>query len=107
MRPGKLFFFGVLAMTFLGCTHSLHVAHVSDFSPTFKEYSKGELVKSRVEQSTFMGFVTDTNYVDEAYTNLMASCSGGSIQGITTQYSTSHGFFSWTNVVDMQGLCIK
>ncbi|MBK9322945.1 MAG: hypothetical protein IPM97_08380 [Bdellovibrionaceae bacterium] len=107
MRLNKLIFFSLLTFIFVGCTHSLHVAHVSDFSPTFKEYSKGELVKARAEQFTVMGIVTDTNYVNDAYTKLLASCSGGSIQGITTQYSTSHGFFSWTNVIDMQGLCIR
>lgn len=90
-----------------GCTHSLHVSHVSDFSPTFKPYARGELVKAQAEQFTVLGFVGDTNYVDEAYAKLQASCPNGVIQGITTQYSTSHGFFSWTNYVEMQGLCIK
>lgn len=90
-----------------GCTHSLHLAHVSDFSPTFKGYAKGELVKAQAEQFTILGIVSDTNYVDEAYAKLQRACPNGDIQGITTQYSTSHGFFSWTNYVEMQGLCIK
>lgn len=90
-----------------GCTHSLHMAHVSDFSPAFKPYSSGELVKSQGEQFTVMGFVTETEYVDVAYKKLLSSCSGGTVQGITTQYSTSHGFFSWTNYVEMQGLCVR
>lgn len=98
----------VISFLFLtGCTHSIHLAHVSDFSPTFKEYNKGQLVKAKSEQFTIMGFVADTNYVDEAYHQLIARCPGGSIQGITTEYSTSHGFFSWTNYVEMQGLCLK
>ncbi len=92
---------------FSACTHSLHVAHVSDFSPTFKEYSKGELVKAKAEQFAIMGFVDNTDYIDIAYRKLQDSCPRGTIQGITTQYSTSHGFFSWTNVVEMQGLCIN
>ncbi len=97
------FFFGALS----ACTHSLHVAHVGDFSPTFKDYSKGELVKAKAEQFVIMGFVSDTEYVDVAYRKLQENCPRGTIQGITTQYSTSHGFFSWTNVVEMQGLCIN
>lgn len=97
----------ILVLFLASCTHSLHVANVSDFSPTFKEYNKGQLVKSRSEQFTVLGFVTNTDYADEAYTKLIASCPGGNIQGIATEYSTSHGFFSWTNTIDMQGLCVR
>lgn len=102
--------FLVLSLMFVlvsACTHSLHVSHVSDFSPTFKEYSKGELVKSKTEQFTVMGFVSNTDYVDTAYKKLQDACPKGTVQGITTQYSTSHGFFSWTNIIEMQGLCIN
>ena len=95
------------SLLFMGCTHSLHMAHVSDFAPTYQEYRKGELVKARTEQWTFMGFTGNTDYVDQAYRQMIAECPNGSIQGIVSQYSTSHGFFSWTNFVDMQGLCIK
>jgi hypothetical protein len=94
-------------LVFAGCTHSIHLVHVSDFSPTFKKYSEGQLIKARAEQFVVMGFATETNYVDEAYNKLIASCTEGSIQGITTEYLTSHGFFSWTNSVEMQGLCVK
>ena len=89
------------------CTHSLHVAHVSDFSPTFKTYAQGTLVKARAEQTVVLGFVTQTNYVNQAYNQLSAQCPKGQIQGITTQFSTSHGFFHWKNIIDMQGLCIN
>jgi len=107
MQINKIIFLSLIMLFFWGCTHSLHMAHVSDFSPTYRQYSQGELVKARAEQFVVMGFVGNTNYVDQAYTQLLATCSGGNIQGITTQYSTSHGFFSWTNVVEMQGLCIR
>jgi hypothetical protein len=98
----------VLCLIFLlsACTHSLHLSHVSDFSPTFAELSKGKFVQARSEQFVIMGFVTNTNYVNDAYVKLMGTCPG-SIQGITTQYSTDHGFFSWTNSVEMQGLCLQ
>jgi hypothetical protein len=89
------------------CTHSLHLSHVSDFSPSYKGYAQGELVRARTEQFTVMGFVQDTKYVNDAYQKLAQNCPTGAVQGITTQFSTSHGFFSWTNVVEMQGLCVK
>lgn len=96
----------VLAVT-LGCTHSTHLVHVSDFDPTYKSYEKGDLIRARGEQQTIMGFVSDTDYVNIAYNDLKSKCVGGTIQGITTNYSTSHGFFSWTNIVEMQGLCVR
>ncbi len=95
-----------LLLLLSACTHSLHVAHVSDFSPTFKKYTEGELIFAKTEQFTVMGFVGQTDYVDQAYYQLMSKCPKGNVQGITTQYSTSHGFFSWTNIIEMQGLCV-
>lgn len=89
------------------CTHSIHMVHVSDFSPTYKQLSEGRVVKAEAEQFVIMGFVNDTNYVNEALAKLESSCREGQIQGITTEYSTSHGFFSWTNRIYIQGLCTR
>ncbi|NJL25856.1 MAG: hypothetical protein HC902_12260 [Calothrix sp. SM1_5_4] len=105
MKPLLVLAAAVLGLA--GCTHSLHVAHYSDFSPTFAAFQKGEWVEAEGEQFTFMGFVTQTNYVNTALNNLVNQCPNGNIQGIQTQYSTDHGFFSWTNRVRMQGLCVK
>ena len=97
--------FLVLAIT--GCTHSLHISHVGDFSPTYKEAKAGKLIKSHAEQFTILGFVTQTDYVDSAYASLVRQCQSGNVQGVVTQYQTSHGFFSWTHSIDMQGLCVQ
>lgn len=101
----KLF---ILSLAFIvsSCTHSLHEAHVSDFSSTFKQLNQGQMVEAKTEQFVVLGFVNDTNYVEQAYADLQKKCSGN-LQGITTQYSTDHGFFSWTNHIYMQGLCLK
>ena len=64
-------------------------------------------MKARTEQFAVMGMVGNTDYVEQAYRDLQNQCPKGEIQGIVTHYSTSHGFFSWTNVMDMQGLCVK
>lgn len=96
-----------ISFLFLSCTHSIHLVQISDFAPTYKPLSQGSIVQSRSEQNVFLGFTTETNYVDEAYNKLQNTCTNGSIQAISTQYVTSHGFFSWTNAIEMQGLCIK
>lgn len=89
-----------------GCAHSVHEVHASDFSP-YAEIERGEMVKAYADQFVVLGFVRDTNYVDIAQQKLMQACPHGSLTGITTQYSTSLGFFSWTNKILMQGLCVK
>lgn len=95
---GLLFFLG-------GCAHSVHEVHTSDFTP-YAPIERGEMVKASSEQFVILGFVGDTEYVNEAYHKLQRICPEGTITGITTQYSTSLGFLSWRNKILMQGLCI-
>ena len=103
----RLILIAALWMTTVGCTHSLHLHHISDFGPTYSSYAQGEWVQSESEQFTVLGFVTQTDYVNEAFKKLKGQCNGGNIQSVQTEYSTDHGFFSWTNRIRMQGLCLK
>lgn len=98
-RLGLLTFF--LALT--GCSFSIHEVHVSDFDGVPE--SGGKIIEAQAEQFTILGFKRETDYVDKAREELEGKCKGR-IQGITTQFSTAHGFFSWTNKIKMQGLCI-
>ena len=91
----------VLALA--GCAHSVHEVHTSDFIGS--AITSGRVVKASTEQFVVLGFVGQTDYVESAYLKLMNACPEGVISGITTQYSTSLGFFSWTNKILMQGLC--
>ena len=96
-----------LATLFLsGCTHALHQYHVSDVEPYSKK-SKKTRVTATGEQFVVMGFVTETDYVNTAFADLQRKCESGRITGIHTRYSTSHGFFSWTNTVRMTGICVR
>lgn len=89
-----------------GCAHSVHNVYISDFAG-YPKLEQGEVVKATSEQFVIMGFVDETNYVDQARNKLIAQCPNGNITGISTQFSTSLGFFSWTNKILMQGLCTK
>jgi hypothetical protein len=89
-----------------GCTHALHQYHVSDTVPV-PDKSDYKRITSKAEQFTVLGFIYDTNYVDDAFRALKKQCSNGDITGIHTRYSTSHGFFSWTNKIKMTATCIK
>ncbi|AHZ85948.1 hypothetical protein AB1A81_01485 [Bdellovibrio bacteriovorus] len=87
------------------CAHSIHEVHTSDFAPA-APIESGEMVKAYSEQFVIFHFIGNTDYVDEAYNKLMRACPQGQVTAITTQYSTSLGFFSWTNKILMQGLCL-
>ncbi len=102
--PALLLLFGLFSA--VSCTHSIHQVAVSDYSP-FAPYAEGKLVQASSEQTVIMGFTDSTAYVSRAATKLMEQCPEGEIRGITTQYSTSHGFFHWKNKIFMQGLCVK
>ncbi len=99
-------FLALVLLVCVSCTHSIHIAHQGDFSPSYKAVKDGDFLRVEKKQHTILGFVTETNYVDQAYRELMQKCPG-QLQGLNTQFSTSHGFFSWTNIVRIQGLCVK
>lgn len=94
------------ALALGGCSYSIHQVHVSDFG-SGGSLKKGKLVSAEATRRIILGFDDDTDYVDDAMQKLMAKCKGGRIQGITTQFSTAHGFFHWTNKIRMEGLCIN
>ena len=102
----KSFFLLILLTFTFSCTHSIHLVNVSDFNQGVS-FEEGVLVKSEAKQFVIFHFTSNTDYVDAAYQKLIEKCPQGDIQGITTRFSTSHGFFSWTNKVVMQGLCVK
>jgi hypothetical protein len=88
------------------CAHSVHEVYISDFAG-YPKLEQGQVIKATAEQHTVLGFVYETDYVETAKKKLMAQCPTGDISGISTQFSTSLGFFSWTNKILMQGLCTK
>lgn len=94
-----------LFLTLCSCAHSIHEVHTSDFLPA-APIESGDMVKVSSEQFVVMGFTKNTDYVNEAYQKLMKACPKGALTAITTQYSTSLNFFSWTNKILMQGLCL-
>lgn len=105
--PKSLFIAGALALLCLqGCAHSVHQVSVSGYEP-YSTKSGGKEIKAESEQFVILSFITQNDYVDLAYNQLTSQCKDGDIVGITTQYSTSLGFFSWHNKIKIRGLCIK
>lgn len=92
----------ILCFALQSCAYSVHQVHVSDFAK--KMPKKMKIVEAQAEQLVILGFAFDTNYVDQAVRKLKKKCRG-SIDGITTKYSTDLGFYSWTNKITLKGIC--
>lgn len=92
----------------MGCTHALHQYHAGDGDDSASSSGrKNRTITSLGEQNGFLNFRFNTNYVDEAWQDLQAQCLKGSIVGVHTRFSTSHGFFSWNNQVKMRATCLS
>ncbi|MCB1192583.1 MAG: hypothetical protein H7A23_04975 [Leptospiraceae bacterium] len=100
-----LCFLPVCLMIF-SCTHSVHMYAAGDIEKPISVTSMKQ-VSSDSEQFTVLGFIFDTNYVDEAVEKLRSQCEKGNIHFISSRYSTSHGFLSWKNKLHLEGYCIE
>ena len=94
------------ALVLASCAHSVHQVHVSDFRPK-AALEAGEVVKAETSQFVVLGFVGQTDYVEQAYVSLQKKCENGQLSSITTEHLTSLGFLSWTNKIRMHGLCLR
>ena len=107
MRKIQGLLWGCLLIAALSaCTYSVHQVNTSDFS-TLPESTPGRMITAESTQMVIWWFTFDTDYLTEAYKKLQQQCTDHPIQGITTQYSTSHGFFHWTNRILMKGTCLE
>lgn len=95
-----------LSILMTGCTHSIHMSHMSDVSANTPKAINIEkhLIEVSSEQTVVLGFAFDTDYVDQAYRELQKKCPTD-IVAVNTQYSTSHGFLHWTNKIRMKAVC--
>lgn len=94
----------ILSIGLTACTHSVHLVNFSEDLPVAKK-KNAQFLEVKTSQFVVLGFSADTNYVNEAYQQLMTGCPQGNLGSIATKYYTSHGFFSWTNYIIMDGYC--
>ena len=87
------------------CAYSVHQVQAGDFNFSVRP-SKARTVSASSEQFVIMGFADNVDYVDSAVSKLKRKCSN-SISGITTEYMTELGFFSWRNKIYLKGKCVK
>jgi hypothetical protein len=103
-----LIFAALAPLALSGCWSTVHEYQAGGYAATRREGPpiQAAPITSTAEQFVVLGITNNTRYVDEAYARLLDQCSG-EIVGVNTRYSTRLGFFSCTNEVHMQALCIK
>ncbi len=95
-----------LALLFLlSCAHSYHQA-ATDVSLN-PGYKSGRTISAVGEQFVVLGFINNTDYVQEAYDDLAKQCEEGTVSPLTTRYYTSLSFLSWTNYIKLEGICVQ
>ena len=99
----KLFLlFSVVMLS--ACTSSIHMSQVDIGSNTYNENAMGEIIEIEQSQKNILGFVYHTDYVDQAYKNLLLQCPSGTSM-INVEYLTNHGFLSWTDKIRIKAIC--
>jgi hypothetical protein len=85
------------------CTSSVHMSQV-DIGNNYNEDDIGKIIEIEESQKNILGFVYNTNYVDQAYKNLLLQCPSGTSM-INVEYLTNHGFLSWTDKIRIKAIC--
>jgi hypothetical protein len=86
------------------CTSSVHMSQVDIGSDSYNEDDIGKIIEIEESQKNILGFVYNTNYVDQAYKNLLLQCPSGTSM-INVEYLTNHGFLSWTDKIRIKAIC--
>lgn len=97
----------MIVLSLLGCGTAVHLASPGGFGP-YVPITDGQVVSVTVaRKSAPLGFNKDTYYVDEAWDGLLTRCQDGALTGVTVEFTTSLGFFTWDDRVTMRGLCVR
>ncbi|WP_019026400.1 hypothetical protein [Colwellia piezophila] len=99
----KLFLLLTVAML-SACTSSIHMSQVDVGTNSQQELASGKVINIEKSQKILLGFVYDSNYVDQAYKQLLLQCPNGTSM-INVEYLTNHGFLSWTDKIRIKALC--
>jgi len=93
-----------IAIMLSGCTSSIHMSQIDIGTSSHNKFEPGKVIEIERSQKIILGFVYDTNYVDQAYKKLLLQCPNGTSM-INVEYLTNHGFLSWTDKIRIKAIC--
>lgn len=94
----------LLLVTLGGCTSSVHMSQVDVGINNNININSSHFIEIERSQKNMLGFVYDTDYVDQAYTELLEECPAGTAM-LNVEYLTNHGFLSWTDKIRIKAIC--
>jgi hypothetical protein len=106
MRRAMLLLLAALAC---GCSYSMHEYQAAGYTPATPSSGperRAEWIHAHGEQDVVLGVTDNTDYVDQAYEQLLSQC-GGDVVGVNTRYSTKLGFLSYKNEIEIQAFCLR
>ena len=93
------------ALSLGGCMHSVHQVALGEHEDV-PASARLRPIEAETEQDVFIAS-GNTDFADEAMTELAARCPGGRVVGMQARHSTSLGFLVHTNRMKVTGYCLE
>jgi len=91
-----------------GCTASVHEYHAAGYAPAPRSAASvtATPIEAEGRRTVILWFGGSTDYVDDAYRQLVEQCPG-EIIAVNTRTSSSLRFLSYEDVVHVRALCVR
>ncbi len=88
-----------------GCATAVHHVSAAGGSVGWNESDGAQPVMAADEQVVLLGLSSETEYVDDAWSDFLSRCPGNLVD-ITATTKTELGFFAWRNQIVFEGTCL-
>ncbi|MEK6606602.1 MAG: hypothetical protein AABZ30_02975 [Myxococcota bacterium] len=92
-------------------------ACVIDFAKSLHQYSMLDVedtspgtarpIGAETSDKVILGFAFETDYVDEAYRQLLAACPRGAIANVRARHSTDLGILAFRRKMKLDAVCVE
>ena len=100
----------ILILLATACTHAVHSYNAGNYMDTngrIVSLAQSEPISVKKSRHVILGFVFDTDYVKEAYDELLNRCEDGEITGIQVRHITDLSFLNYTDHIQITARCVR
>jgi hypothetical protein len=90
----------------IGLVKSLHDVSYLEQAPIPAGANAREINRD-VTQNVLLGFITNTNFVDNGWKSFQKLCPNGTIMNPLARYSTDLGFLAYKEHIHFSGTCVS
>ncbi len=94
----------------VSCTHSIHSSRSTGYTDANGKnvpLQRTSRIAVSKKKDVILGISYNTNYVDDAYEELLSRCPDGEIVGVQVRHYTNLKFLSYTDNITIQARCVK